>query len=128
MAYKDKEKKREHDRQWYAARKLSGLCRDCNNKALPGMVRCERHLNMDSENWKWRMMRNPALRYKGIMASRIKRENRHEQSRCVACGRKLDDDSAKYCIACSTNTQIPWKERRRLKADVAHYSTVTQRP
>jgi len=44
MPYKDKEKKREHNRRLYASHKELGICIKCKSPAAEGHTKCQKHL------------------------------------------------------------------------------------
>ncbi len=109
---------RERARQWRLSRRLLGLCKDCPAKAVPGMTLCEKHLNIRATREKGDRQEYQREYQKQLRAKRI------DQRLCPMCGRPLTNEEGKYCFAHSTHTHISRIQRRRLKADEAHYSKV----
>jgi hypothetical protein len=105
----------------YLTRRENGICVKCNSRVLPGYSLCEKHLNGACDEAKRLSHQYPE---KMCARAAVKRKARLEQHRCYNCGRQLTAGDGKICIPCSTRTNIPYAERRKMKADEAKYGKI----
>lgn len=116
MAYKDKEKKREHQKEyralhkqeyndykkkWRRTHKRIGLCKDCNREVLSPSVLCARHLWLKRLSDRRYHIRNKIEELKKMNEkyNRLKQENK-----CPRCGIPLIEGEGVLCVNCNWAT------------------------
>ena len=100
MPYKDIEKKREHQKDWYASHKEKGLCIRCNRKAILGFTECAEHLYKHIlKQEKYRKKHRQTL----IKKQREWRDKMRQENRCVRCSAPLMEEENGRCMNCSMN-------------------------
>ena len=122
MAYKDKEKAREHQkiydqlhrkditdykREWRFRHAVSGLCKECNNPVLEGSVLCPLHWSKERIRGRYRYNDNMQYRQMQSKNSQKRKSKLKEENKCISCGMPLDEESrvGYACLTCYSKSK-----------------------
>ena len=108
---------REYCKQWRKTRRTTGLCMNCNRKAILGHTRCAIHLfkSAFSARKHYEEHRNHKLEY-----LEKRQQSRLIEGKCFTCGAPLIEDESKYCFACKSRPR-----RQVLIKGVLKYETAS---